>query len=160
MKASLILAVVLSATALGFSAPIEQSATAQGLPLAIIVAPGTRERDISLALVRRIFKGNTTEFAGKRMTPFCYPYANSLRSGFDRAVLGFTPEQVGAYWVDRRIRGQGLAPRSVPEAAVMKAVVAKVPGAIGYIPANEVDASVQALTVDGKAHNTPGYPIL
>lgn len=159
MRASLILAVVFSATALGFSAPSEQPANAQALPLAIIVAPSTSEKDISLALVKRIFKGETTEFAGARVVPFSYPQQNAWRSSFDRAVLGFTPEQVGAYWVDRRIRGQGMPLRSVPEAAVMKAVVAKVPGAIGYVPANELDASVRALTVDGKGPNMPGYTI-
>jgi ABC-type phosphate transport system substrate-binding protein len=137
-----------------------QHVAAQSLgPLAVIVSPDLSEKDISLALLKRAFKGDVTEFAGVRLVPFNYAPNDPNRNVFDKSVLGFPPAQVGAYWVDRRIRGQGMAPRTVREPQVMKAVVAKLRGAIGYIPAAIVDKTVSALSINGVGLKAADYPI-
>jgi hypothetical protein len=41
-----------------------------------------------------------------------------------------------------------------------RAVVTGLSGAIGYVPADQLDASVQALTIDGKRFDQPGYALL
>jgi hypothetical protein len=128
--------------------------------IAIIVQPQSPAREISLALLRRIFSGEATEFGGTRAVPFNYGVDNSLRRAFDSACLAITPAQVGAYWIDRRIRGQGLPPRSVPSPEIMKAVIAKLSGAIGYVLADQVEASVRVLTIDGKNVKSADYPLM
>jgi hypothetical protein len=52
-----------------------------------------------------------------------------------------------------------MPPRTVQSQELLMAVVARVPGAIGYVMAEKLDGSVQALTLDGKAHSAPGYPL-
>lgn len=58
--------------------------------------------------------------------------------------------------VDRKIRGQSEAPRSLPSAAVVLKVITKFPGAIAYIPEHELSPEVQAVTIDGVGHKQPG----
>jgi hypothetical protein len=82
------------------------------------------------------------------------------RGAGSTVVLQMAPPSVSAYWIDRRIRGQGLPPRTVPTPQLMKAVVAKLPGAIGYIAIDQLDDAVQALLIDGKAPSDPRYPLI
>jgi hypothetical protein len=163
MKNSSTLAVVLSLTAtlLCFvtTPAVRRSAAQVGAPLAVIVGLTLHEKDISLALLRRVYRGEPTEFGGSRLVPYNYAPDHALRRAFDKAVLGMAPEQAGAYWVDRRIRGQGMPPRAVPAAPIMKAIVAKLAGAIGYVPADEVDGTVVVLTVDGVNFKAPNYQV-
>jgi hypothetical protein len=46
---------------------------------------------------------------------FNYSPDNPLRQTFDQIALDMTHDQVEAYWIDRRIRGQGLASHSARE---------------------------------------------
>jgi hypothetical protein len=46
-----------------------------------------------------------------------------------------TPDEVSKYWIDRKIRGDGRPPRSLPSSPAIIAVVAADKGAVGYVPA-------------------------
>jgi hypothetical protein len=127
--------------------------------LVVIVSAQSKLTDVPKALLKRIFLGEPTELAGTRLVPFNYAPENPLRRRFDELLLGFDAAASGRYWVDRRIRGQGLPPRAVPSAALARAVVGKFPGAISYIYAHELDATVRALNVDGVAHGASNYPL-
>jgi hypothetical protein len=137
----------------------DAAANAERQVLVLVVSPGLRLNDMSSALVQRVFRGEPTDLAGRRMLPFNYAPDHALRQTFDRLVLRMTPDEVGRYWVDRRIRGQGMPPRTVPSAAVARAVAAKLPGAITYVTTADVDASVRVLSIDGKAPDDPDYPL-
>ncbi|MET0390103.1 MAG: hypothetical protein ABW321_29295 [Polyangiales bacterium] len=140
--------------------PSGHRVTAQaGTPIAVVVALSFQATDISLAQLRRAFKGEPTDYGGARLVPFNYAPESPLRRTFDKSVLDMTAEQAGTYWVDRRIRGQGMSPRVVPAPPIMKAIVAKLPGGIGYVPADQVDGSVRVLTVDGKQLKAADYPV-
>lgn len=128
-----------------------------GETLVLIVGRGLSLGGVSASIAQRIFRGEPTDLAGARMVPFNYAPDHALRRAFDQAVLGMSPDEVGRYWVDRRIRGQGMPPRTVPSAAVARAVVARLPGAIAYVTSNELDSSVRALQIDGKSHDDPAY---
>jgi len=159
---SCIVAALLSILTLGFFTPGAHRAVAQNPwngALAIVVGPGFGERDISFAMLRRAFRGEATEFGGSRLVPFNYAPEHPARRALDLSVLGMPPDQVGAYWIDRRIRGEGMPPRIVPSPLIMKAVVARLPGAIGYLPADQVDANLTVLTIDGKHVRSPDYPL-
>jgi len=139
-------------------------ANAQGNPrvLVVIAAKELGITDLSLAVLRRAFSGELTDVGGKRMMPFNYAPSDAIRIAFDKAVLGMTPELVGRYWIDRRIRGQSLPPKTVPSQQVLRALIVKMgaqTGAIGYVTADQVDASVQPIKIEGKAYTSPGYAL-
>jgi hypothetical protein len=136
------------------------SARAAGKPLLVIMTANARIRDIGSNTLRRVFQGLPTDFeAGKRFIPVNHPVGSATRIQFDRAVLALEPAQVGAFWIDRRIRDEGLPPRTVPSAALALRVTASLPGAITYCVPELLDTSVRALTVDGKAATHPEYPL-
>lgn len=136
-----------------------QPRTSGSSPMVVIVSAQSKMQDISRSLLKRIFLGEVAEYEGVRFVPLNYSVDTPLRQAFDEVLLGFTGDAVGRYWVDRRIRGQGLPPRTVPSSSVVRVAVAKLRGAMGYIRAAELDTSVRALTIDGVAHTAPGYPL-
>lgn len=131
--------------------------------LVLIGAKDLGVSDVPLAAVRRVFGGETTDVNGKRLTPLNYVPGDPLRVSFDLVVLKLNPTQVGRFWIDRRIRGLSLPPRTVPSQRVMRKLIGMLAGqlnAIGYVAPDELDATVQPLKVDGKAHTDAGYPLL
>src|SRR5690349_15414650 len=142
------------------AAPRLYAAEATPLVLVLVTAKELQVRDISFGVARRAFLGDPTELGGKRIVPFNYPVTDPLRQAFDRLLLNMGPDEVGRYWVDRRIRGQGMPPKTAPSRDLMRAIVGRVPGVLGYLTADYLDGSVQPLTIDGKKHTDAGYPLL
>ena len=134
------------------------AAHAASKPLLVVMAASTRIKDISTASLRRVFQGLPTELeGGKRFIPVNHPIGSPARVQFDRAALGLEPNQVGAFWIDRRIRDESPPPRTLPSADLATRVAASLPGAITYIVPEMLNAGVKALTIDGKAAGQPGY---
>lgn len=80
---------------------------------------------------------------GKPIIAFNYPPQDKLRMEFDRVVLGMTPGEVSRYWIDQRIRGGQRPPRQIADPVLVRRLVGKLPGAIGYLPPGLVDATVR-----------------
>jgi hypothetical protein len=138
-------------------------ASAQGGPahgvIVVIVSVQSKLHDVPRALLKRIFLGEPSELDGARALPFNHAPDDAMRQRFDQLLLGFDTGASGRYWVDRRIRGQGLPPRVVPNVAIVRAAVAKLPGAVSYVAAEQLDATVRALRIDGIPHTAPEYPL-
>ncbi len=83
--------------------------------------------------------------AGKRIVPFNFPPKHSIRTRFDRSLLNMAPDDVARYWIDRRIRGGSAPPKQVGNAQLIVRLVAKLNGAIGYVPRSAVNDSVRVL---------------
>lgn len=155
-RISAVLSLFLVAWALLPLAP--QAARAAGNPLVIIIAASTAVKDISAANLRRAFLGEAAEMGGgKRFIPLNQPPNTPGRVAFDKTILGLSADQVGAFWIDRRIRDESAPPRTVPSAELAARIVGSLPGAITYVPASLVTAQVRALTVDGKTAGQGGY---
>jgi hypothetical protein len=131
----------------------------QASALAVIVGRDLDVRSIDSGTLRRVFRGETTELGGKRLIPFNYGARDPLRVSFDQQLLAWSPEQAGRYWVDRRVRGQTQAPRVVATPLAMRSWVAKVDGAIGYVPTSLVRGDVHVLRVDDRAPSDQGYAL-
>jgi len=139
--------------------PARPGAHAQAFqPLLVIVGSKTGITDISLAVLRRAFQGEPAEHAGKRLIPFNLPGGTPERTRFDRAVLGLEPQDVGRFWINRRIRDEGAPPRTLTSAELAVKVVASLPGSITYVSPSMVTPNVRVLTVDGKSPTQAGYP--
>jgi len=135
------------------------AARADGKKLVVVVARGASLTSISRTDLKRCFTGERIIVGGKLLVPFNAAPSSPDRDGFDRAVLGMTRDEVGRFWVDRKIRGQSGPPRSLPSPAYIARVAAKFPGAIGYLPADQLTSDVQPVAVDGIAYSDARYDI-
>lgn len=152
-------ALLVAATARFEVRPASAQAPARD-PLVVIIANAAGVSDIAISVLRNAFRGEYAEYApGKRLLPFNHPPEAPERKAFDRAVLGLDPDAMGRYWIARRIRGEGLAPRAFPNVALGLRAVAAYPGAITYMRAKNVNTSVRVLTIDGHAPGQPNYPL-
>ena len=128
-------------------------------PLVVVVAANSKLRDISIQDLRRIYtKTLTTASGGERLIPLNQAAGARDRLAFDNQVLGMSADEVGRFWVDRKIRGEGQPPKSFASQATLRALVAAVPGTIAYVRASQVVASVRVLSVNGHGPDSPGYP--
>lgn len=86
------------------------------------------------------------------IVPFNLPPREEERILFDRVVLRMDPDEVGRYWLDRRVRGGPPPPRQAPDALTAARLVARLEGAIGYGPLGQSvpDVRVVARIRDGK----------
>jgi hypothetical protein len=136
-----------------------QTASADKRKLVVVVVKGSSLTNISKGDLKHCFLGDSVSGGGKTLVPFNADAKTPERSGFDRTVLGMSPDEVGRYWVDRKVRAQSGAPRSLPSMAHVVKVVAKFPGAIGYVPVDQLTADLQPVKVDGVAHTDAGYSL-
>jgi hypothetical protein len=127
--------------------------------IAVVVSAKSSQRSLSLDDVRRIFFNKDTNDAnGDRFVPLNQRSGNPERARFDAQVLNMTPDQVARYWIDQRLRGK-RAPATVPSLAMLKRALNELPGAVSYLAVAELDASVRALAIDGRAPSDGSYPI-
>jgi len=133
------------------------SLRAEDAGLVVIVGKSNPLSDISRADLRRAFSGEPVNAGGKPLVPFNLAPASPERQTFDKALLGMSPDQATKFWIDRRIRGQGAAPKSAPSLDVVGKVVANFPNAISYVPAAAIPAGAKAVSIDGKAPGSPDY---
>jgi hypothetical protein len=74
------------------------------------------------------------------------------RQSFDRAVLRLTPDEAARYWLDQRIRSGDGAPREVDDPSLATRLVARLKGAICYVPGTTDTRNVRVVARirDGK----------
>lgn len=129
--------------------------------LAVVVVKTSPVSGMSLDSLRRIFLSQRVDdVPGPRPVPLNHPARTTDRVGFDRTVLGMGPDDVGRYWIDRRVRGGAPPPRTVDDPATLSRLIEKLPGAISYLRGAQVDGEKKALAIDGKLPHEKGYPIV
>jgi ABC-type phosphate transport system substrate-binding protein len=127
--------------------------------LVVVVAKGSKLTSISKSDLKRCFLGDSISSDGKPLVPFNSEANTPVRSSFDSAVLAMSPAQVGRFWVDRKVRGQSAAPRSLPSMAHVVKVVQKFPNAISYVPADQLTPALQPVAIDGVSHADARYSL-
>jgi len=151
---------LLAAATLAATLPAARVRAGADVTLAVVVGPTSKLTDLGMADLRRIFTSErVTDPSGNKLIPLNHPPKTVDRSGFDRTVLGMSPDEVGRYWVDRRIRGGSGPPRTVESISTLRRVVQNVPGAIGYLRPSQLSAEVKPVQIDGKLPGEAGYPV-
>jgi hypothetical protein len=131
-----------------------------GEPLAVIVSKDSALNDMSLFELKRLYSGDPmTGPDGKNLIPLNRGTAAIERIGFDESVLGMSQEQAARYWIDRRIRGQSGAPKSVDPSAVVQRIASRLAGSVAYVLQREVTDQVKVLRIDGKTPGQAGYAV-
>jgi len=130
---------------------------------AVVVNPAAQVRDVSLGELSSLYRGRRMEDGdGRVLVPLNHPAGTAARTDFDRVVLGMTPDEVGRFWVDQKMRGASHPPRTAGSANMLLRFVANFPAAVGYVEADKVAGmgdAVRVLKVDGKLPGEPGYAL-
>ena len=116
------------------------------LRLAVVANAALSEKQLGVDELRAIFLRRRLVWSGGRhIVPINQPNNSPTRVAFDRAVLGFSPEQVARFWIDTRIRSGLQAPRTVAGDALIVNVVKLLPGCISYVAADQVSGAVRVV---------------
>jgi phosphate transport system substrate-binding protein len=130
--------------------------------LAVIVNKSNPVEDLSLAELREFFmaeRGNWPNGGGRVRVVMIEP-GNTAREAALRLIYKMNEKGYDSYFLGKKFRGEVLEePRQQSSPNDVIKFVSLVPGAIGYVRPEEVDASVKVLRVDGLAPGDPGYKL-
>ncbi len=156
------LKLVAASAALAAAALVGTTGTSQGADTrvaAIVVSSNLPVDSMSFGDLRRLYRGSGLMAGGQQLVPLTYKKDSQERTDFDEIVLGMSADEVGRYWIDRRIRGQSGPPKAVDSPNLLLQVVTKFNGAIGFVWSDDVPPGVKILKIDGKRPGEPGYPV-
>jgi hypothetical protein len=136
------------------------NAAPRKVTLAIIMQKASSVDDLTIRELKRLYLGEHLGAPdGKKLLPLNQAANSPDRVGFERLVLGMAPDEASRFWIDRKIRGQHGAPKSIPSAELLLRVVASLPGAIAYLTRTDVGTELKVIKIDGKSPGEPGYPL-
>jgi len=128
-------------------------------PLAIVVNRSNPLTEISLADLRRVFRGQRSRWSnGRRVTLVMRDPGAPERNAILQSLYGLQEEQYRRTYLQAVFSGEATdAPKTLASSNGVLRFVYNVPGAIGYVRARDVDASVKTLRVDGRLPGESGY---
>jgi phosphate transport system substrate-binding protein len=128
-------------------------------PLAIVVNRSNPVNEISLVDLRRVFRGQRSRWSnGRRVTLVMRDQGAREREAILRSLYGVAEDDYHRTYMQAVFSGETTeAPKTLASTNGVLRFVYNVPGAIGYVRARDVDASVKALRVDGRLPGEPGY---
>ena len=127
-------------------------------PLAIVVNRNNPLSEISLADLRRVFRGQRSRWTnGRRVTLVMRDPGAPEREAILRSLYGLDETEYRRSHMRAIVSGEAEAPKTLASNNGVLRFVYNVPGAIGYVPARDVDESVKTLRVDGRLPGEPGY---
>jgi ABC-type phosphate transport system substrate-binding protein len=135
---------LLSVAAVGASWWPETASAGTGI--VVVINPANGEAP-SLSDIAAIFTTRRQTWKnGERIVPFNFPPRHEVRAAFDQAALGMDADTVARYWIDRKIRGGNPPPKQVNNGQLIVRLVAKMPGAIGYVPRDLASSAVKVVS--------------
>ena len=129
--------------------------------LAIVVNESSLLDDVSSAELTKIFKVEKTRSPGG----FKYVIAardsgSPERNAALKGIYHMTDPEYKKFFLQATFAGTiQVAPKELTSASSVREFIASSPGAISYLRASEIDASVKILKVDGKSPGDRDYPI-
>jgi ABC-type phosphate transport system substrate-binding protein len=130
-----------------------------GEPLAIVVNRSNPLTEISLADLRRVFRGQRSRWSnGKRVTLVMRDPGAPERDAILHSLYGVQEADYRRTYLQAVFSGEATdAPKTLASTNGVLRFVYNVPGAIGYVRARDVDASVKMIRVDGRLPGETGY---
>jgi phosphate transport system substrate-binding protein len=136
---------------------------AQGPPeIAVIVNKSNPVDDIPLSELREYFLAERGHWpnGGGKVRVVMLEQGAPAREAAMRLIYNMSEKAYVSHFLGKKFRGETLEePRRQSSAADVIKFVSFVPGAIGYVRPEEVDASVKVLRVDGLSPGDPGYKL-
>ena len=114
--------------------------------LLVIVNASNPAARLSAAELRSIFQTSKRTWEnGAAIEPVNLPEKSPQRQTFDKVVLGFDPDSMVRYWIDRRVRGEARPPKKATSPAAVLSMVAGSTGGVGYLPPGSLDKRVKVV---------------
>jgi hypothetical protein len=128
--------------------------------IAIVVALESPIRALTHFELKKLYLGAQIEDpAGERIIPFNQPLTSPDRLAFESRVLGMTPDEVARYWIDRKIRGESGAPKTVSPVDVLQRLVSRLLHSIAYVRVGHVLPQVRPIAIDGRLPADDDYKL-
>ncbi|MBI1750047.1 MAG: hypothetical protein HY234_10700 [Acidobacteria bacterium] len=143
-----------------FLAPLAAQTAKEGA-VAIVVNANTPVSNLTLAEVRKIFRGE------KQYWSTDLPVVLLVRAPVARerdivlkVIYQMTEAQFRQYWIAKIFRAESVsAPKLVYSTDMANQLVSTLPGAISFIDARQIGSGLKVLRVDGKLPGETGYPL-
>ena len=157
MKVTLVLlaAVLGSATAFG------TGGDTPSIPLAVVVNRANPADSVSIGELRKMLLLETLTWPnGKRLTLAIRERGQRDRAALVPQICGMSDADLVRFYLRAAFRGDELhGPKELTSAEGVRKFVFNVPGAIGFLRADEVDATVKVLRVDLQLPGEPDYKV-
>jgi ABC-type phosphate transport system substrate-binding protein len=117
-------------------------------PFVIVVNKANPVKTLPVVELRRIFMKQSRMWPhGEPMVPVDWESTSEIRPVFSKQVLNRSVREIAEYWVQQSMT-QGIAPPSTQRSArAILRFVAGVPGAISYVPPDDVDDTVNVVAI-------------
>jgi ABC-type phosphate transport system substrate-binding protein len=157
MRRALVVLLLLAAP-LAAATPSMQTPAAA---LAIVVHLSNPVDSLTFSELRRIFMLDTQTWPhGRKITVVLREKGQPERADAIRMICGLSDGDYDKHILFRTFQGSvNIGPRSIQSAASMLRFVYSAPGAIGSVAADQVDATVKVLRIDGLLPGDPRYPL-
>ncbi|AHG88462.1 hypothetical protein J421_0925 [Gemmatirosa kalamazoonensis] len=148
--------------ALGAEPGAPQAVVQSAERYAVVVHPSTPVSDVTLAQLRRIFRGEQQFWSGgARVVLLVQAPGTNERGVILRRVYEMDESAFKRYWIGKTFRDEvATGPKIVSTSALARRLAAAIPGAVAVIPLSAVDESVRIVRVDGHTPDDAGYPII
>ncbi len=100
--------------------------------------------NLSQAKVKMIFLKKQKMSQDILLVPINLPPSSSIRKSFEKQVLGMSRNRLKSFWTKEHYLGH-RPPLTMKSSRSTLSFVEKIDGAIGYIPAKEVNANLKIL---------------
>lgn len=136
-------------------------AQSAGGDIAVVVHPETPVDAVSLADVRRVFRGERQYWTPEiPVVLLVRAPVSREREVVLRVIYQMSEPQFKQYWIAKIFRAEATSgPKIVYSNDIANQLVGAVPGAVGFMPASDVKPPLKILRVDGKLPGEPGYSI-
>jgi ABC-type phosphate transport system substrate-binding protein len=133
-----------------------------GQALAIIVNRSNPIDSLSFSELRKIFLGDRNHWPnGRRIVVAMMDYGQPERQTVLRLVFRMQEDQYQDHLLKGMFRGDVFVPpKTLASPSIVKKFVFNAPGAVGYLRADEVDASVKIVKIDGLLPQNKDYRLV
>lgn len=139
----------------------EIGAQTKSSDMAVIVNPSTPVSDLSLAEVRKVFRGDRQYWTKDVPVVLLIRAPQSReRSVILKTLYGMTESQFKQYWIAKIFRAEATtSPKIVYSNDMAAELISVIPGAIAFIPQSDVKDGLKVIKIDGHMPGEPGYPL-
>jgi phosphate transport system substrate-binding protein len=133
----------------------------QAEDLAVVVNKSNPVDNLTKAQLHKILLGQQSAWsAGKKISVILLTPGQPEREAVLESLCGMNEDEFNKHWMKADFNGDSAAPpKALGSPGAVRALVASIPGGIGFLKPADVNDSVKAVTVDGEAAGKPGYPI-
>ncbi len=114
--------------------------------IVVVVAKSSAVSALSKKELKEIYLKKQQFANGIKFVPINLPASSQIRASFDRVTLRMDEAELGDYWNEKHYGGVN-PPMVQNSQEAVKAMVKKVPGAVGYIDESLLDDNLKVVAI-------------